>query len=92
MNDTQLGPAEELQAEAALHKEGRYFRPLLGLIVVIGGLLALGLLYFIPVPATNRDALMLAIGIVLGWGGSIVNYEYGGSVMGKKAAEKGMKS
>lgn len=92
MTEPTLAPAEEIQAEPAQHKEGRFFRPLLGFTVILGGLAALGLLFFFPVPTNNRDALMLAIGIVLGWGGSIVNYEYGGSVMGKKAAEKGMKT
>ena len=35
MTDTQLGPAEEIQADPSQHKEGRYFRPVLGLIVVL---------------------------------------------------------
>jgi hypothetical protein len=67
------------------------FRASVGLLAVIGGLLGLGGLYFVEIPAGNRDALMLAIGIVMGWGGNVVTYEFGGSVAGRKAAEAGIK-
>lgn len=68
------------------------FRYALGAIVIVGGLLGLAGLYFFEVPAGNRDALVLALGIVLGWGGAVVNFEYGGSSAGKKAAEAGIKT
>lgn len=67
------------------------FRATIGLLCVLGGLAGLGGLYFIEIPAGNRDALMLAIGIVMGWGGSVVQNEFGGSVAGRKAAEAGIK-
>lgn len=67
--------------------EGARFRAWVGLLCILGGLLALAGLYFVPIPAGNRDALMLAIGVVLGWGGSVVGHEFGGSVAGQKAAQ-----
>jgi len=73
------------------HKPREMFRAVVGMLAVIGGLGALAGLYFIEIPAGNRDALMLAIGIVMGWGGSVVQNEFGGSVAGRKAAEAGIK-
>ena len=73
------------------HKPRETFRAAIGLLAVVGGLVGLGLLYFVEIPAGNRDALMLAIGIVMGWGGNVVTYEFGGSVAGRKAAEAGIK-
>jgi hypothetical protein len=70
--------------------DGRY-RALLGLVALIGGLLALGGLYFVPIPAGNRDPLLLALGLVLGWGSSVIGYEFGASPGGRKAAEAALR-
>lgn len=37
------------------------------------------LLFFKDIPADNKTAIMLLLGNVMGWGGSIVNYEFGSS-------------
>jgi len=45
-------------------------------------LLAVGIiagLFLIELPPGNREAAMLALGIVLGWGGSVVNWRFGSS-------------
>jgi len=72
-------------------KDRSAFRYTIGLIVIIGGLAGLGALYRFEVPVGNREALLLALGIVLGWGGAVVNHEFGSSSAGRKAAEAGIK-
>jgi hypothetical protein len=69
------------------HKDSGLFRQGIGLLCIVGGLSALAGLYFIDVPAGNKEPLLLAIGIVLGWGGSVVNSEYGATTTGRKVAE-----
>ncbi|UIJ43806.1 hypothetical protein LZK98_11955 [Sphingomonas cannabina] len=71
-------------------EERVWFRYLIGVVVIVGGLAALGGLYFIEVPAGNREPLLIAIGIVIGWGSSVVGHEFGSSVAGRKAAEVGL--
>jgi hypothetical protein len=76
---------------AAPPREGAFYRALLGLLALMGGLMGLGGLYFVPIPPGNRDPLLLALGLVLGWGSTIVGYEFGASPAGRKAAEAGVK-
>lgn len=71
---------------AAPRIDGHGFRALIGLICVAAGLAGLALLFFIEVPARNENALLLALGVVLGWGSSVVASEYGASSTGRKAA------
>lgn len=66
------------------------FRYTIGVLVTLGGLAALAGLYFIAVPESNREPLLLAIGLVLGWGSAVVNYEFGSSSAGRKAADAGI--
>lgn len=67
-------------------KDGSGFRATVGLLCVLGGLVGFGGLYFVQIPPGNRDALMLALGIVMGWGSAVVQSEYGASTTGRKAA------
>jgi hypothetical protein len=66
------------------------FRYTVGLIAVVGGMVGLVALYWVEIPAGNRDAVTLALGIVLGWGSSVVNGEWGSSPAGRQAAEIGV--
>jgi hypothetical protein len=50
------------------HTESGIFRQGIGLLCIVGGLSALAGLYFIDVPAGNKEPLLLAIGIILGLG------------------------
>lgn len=70
---------------------GSPYRALLGLIALAGGLLGLAGLYFIPIPTENRDPLLLALGLVLGWGSTVIGYEFGSSPAGRKAADAGVR-
>jgi hypothetical protein len=72
-------------------REGALYRAILGLVALTGGLLGLAGLYFIPIPEGNREPLLLALGLVLGWGSTVVGYEFGSSPAGRKAAEAGLK-
>lgn len=72
-------------------RESNLFRSAIGVLAVLGGLGGLAALYFIEVPTGNRDALMLGLGAILGWGAAVVNHEFGSSISGRKAAEAGIK-
>jgi hypothetical protein len=74
------------------HHESGIFRQGIGLLCIVGGLSALAGLYFIDVPAGNKEPLLLAIGIILGWGGSVVNSEYGATTTGRKVAETAVRT
>lgn len=77
---------------AAAPPDGALYRAILGLVGLLGGLCGLGLLYFIPIPEGNREPLLLALGLVLGWGSTIVGYEFGSSPAGRKAADAGVRT
>ena len=76
---------------AAPPREGALFRAVLGLAALVGGLLGMAGLYFVPIPEGNREPLLLALGLVLGWGSTVVGYEFGSSPAGRKAADAGVK-
>ncbi|SFK44832.1 hypothetical protein SAMN03159338_4285 [Sphingomonas sp. NFR04] len=67
--------------------EGNRFRAAVGIAALSAGLLGLILLFFVEIPPRNENAVLLALGIVLGWGGSVVQSEYGASTTGRKAAD-----
>lgn len=73
-------------------REGALYRALLGLVALLGGLAGLAGLYFVPIPEGNREPLLLALGLVLGWGSTVVGYEFGSSPAGRKAADAGVRA
>ena len=77
--------------EAPLHKANSPFRALLGIIALLGGLAGMAGLYFVPIPEGNREPLLLALGLVLGWGSTVIGYEFGSSPSGRKAADAGVR-
>ena len=79
------------QLTASPPREGARFRSALGLVALVGGLLGLAGLYFVPIPEGNREPLLLALGLVLGWGSTVIGYEFGSSPAGRKAADAGIK-
>lgn len=81
-DDATLGPPP---------KDGSAFRAVVGFLCIFGGLAGFFGLYFVEVPAGNRDALMLALGLVMGWGSAVVQSEYGASTTGRKAADATIK-
>lgn len=72
-------------------KEGSLFRAILGLLAVGAALVGFIALYFIEIPARNENALMIALGIVFGWGSSVIGSEYGATTTGRRVAESAIK-
>ena len=79
------------QSSRAPKKEPGLLRAMLGFVALIGGLLGLAGLYFVPIPEANREPLLLALGLVLGWGSTVIGYEFGSSPAGRKAADAGVR-
>jgi hypothetical protein len=80
------------ELDARPPREGARFRAIIGLLVLLGGLICVVALFFVPIPDGNKEAVILAIGVVLGWGGTVVSYEFGSSPSGRKAAEAGIRA
>jgi len=72
---------------AAPPQEGSRYRAILGISALAAGVAGLVGLFFVEVPAGNKEALLLALGIVMGWGSNVINYEFGSSPSGRKAAD-----
>lgn len=84
--------SSNLEITAVQSRTGFIYRTIFGLMALIGGLGGLAGLYFIPIPEGNREPLLLALGLVLGWGSTVIGYEFGSSPGGRKAAEAGVKA
>lgn len=66
------------------------FRYIIGALAIIGGLVGLAGLYLIAIPDGNKEPLLLALGIILGWGATVIGYEFGSSPSARRAAEAGI--
>lgn len=73
-------------------KDGALYRGIVGIGALTAGIMCMGGLFIIHVPPENKEALLIAIGVILGWGSSVVNYEFGSSPYGRKAAERGLRA
>lgn len=73
-------------------RDGARFRGMIGMVALVGGLLGFFGLYFVPIPEGNREPLLLALGLVLGWGGTVISYEFGSSPSGRQAAAAGIRT
>lgn len=71
--------------------DGHFFRPFIGILALLGGLLGFAGLYLVEVPAGNKDAMMFALGIIFGWGSSVIGSEYGVTTTGRKVAESAIR-
>jgi len=65
----------------------RTFRTVVGWSAIILSAVGLLLLFFVKVPDGNNEALLLALGIVFGWGGSVVQSEFGSTSSGRNLAQ-----
>ncbi len=73
------------------HKEGSFFRAMIGMLALGAGIAGFVALFYIEIPARNENALMFAMGIVFGWGSAVIASEYGASTTGRKAAESAIR-
>ncbi|HVQ09514.1 MAG TPA: hypothetical protein VMS43_13870 [Allosphingosinicella sp.] len=87
-----MSKQEQSAFDAGPPKEGAKHRGIIGLATLALGGLGFIALFFVPIPEGNREPLMLALGLVLGWGGTVVNYEFGSSPAGRNAAAAGTRS
>jgi hypothetical protein len=75
-----------------LHRESNVFRYTVGVLCILGGFASLAGLYFVEIPQGNREPILLAIGLVLGWGGSVVASEFGATTTGRKVADAAVRN
>jgi hypothetical protein len=64
-------------------------RAALAIVALVGGLGGMAGLYFVPIPEGNREPLLLALGLVLGWGSTVIGYEFGSSQAARRGADAG---
>ncbi len=62
------------------------YRARLALLAMLGGLAGLAGLYFVPIPPGNREPLLLALGLVPGWGSTVIGHEFG-STSGRRPGD-----
>lgn len=74
------------------NKYSNLFRGFIGVVAIVGSMSALAGLYFIDVPAGNKEPLLLALGLILGWGSSVVGSEYGATSTGRKVVDQAVKN
>lgn len=73
-------------------KDHSTFRMVVGFICILASIGGFAGLYFIDIPAGNRDALMLALGSIFGWGSAVVQSEFGSTTTGRKVAETAIRN
>jgi hypothetical protein len=83
---------EDSALSSAPPADGDKHRGLLAFVALAFGGIGLILLFFVQIPEGNKEAVMLALGLVLGWGGTVIAYEFGSSPSGRKAADAGIRN
>lgn len=72
-------------------QDGSTFRGIIGFLALAAGIGSVMALFFVEIPPRNENALMLVLGIVIGWGSSVVGSEYGATTTGRKVAESAIR-
>lgn len=68
------------------------FRGTIGMIALLGGLAGFFALFYVEIPTGNRDAMMLALGLVLGWASAVISSEFGSTSTGRKIADSAIRN
>lgn len=66
----------------------RRFRFTIGLIALFAGLFGVVALFVVEIPPTNQQPILIALGVVLGWGTSVVQSEFGSTTAGRKLVQR----
>lgn len=69
-------------------KTSRQFRHDIGYMAIIGGFVLVVLAMFVPIPDKSSNAVWGFIGLILGWGACVYQYEFGSSSGGRALALK----
>lgn len=72
--------------------ESGLFRFVIGFMALGGALGGFFALFWIEIPARNENALLLALGFVMGWAGAVIASEYGATTVGRKVAESAVRN
>ncbi len=80
-----------MTADDKIRSEINSFRAALAILALVGGLIGMAGLFFVPIPEGNREPVLLALGLVLGWGSTVIGYEFGSSPAGRRAADAGIR-
>ena len=75
-----------------MSKEKTFFRAVIGITAMLGSLAGFFALFFIEIPVGNRDAMMLALGLVFGWASAVASSEYGSTSTGRKIADSAIRN
>ena len=65
------------------------FKWVVGLIPLLTSVLILILLFFIGIPAANKDIVLPLTGVFFGWGGAVVSYVFGAVSSSNMAKQTG---
>lgn len=68
-------------------RESAWFRGVIGLVALGGAMGGFFALFYVEIPARNENALLLALGFVMGWAGAVIASEYGATTTGRRVAE-----
>lgn len=68
-------------------REYHPFRAALGMVALAAGLIGTAGLYLVEIPEQNLQPLLVALGVVLGWGSAVVQSEFGSTATGRKLAD-----
>lgn len=82
-----MAPTSSL-IETGTRRDFRAWRPAVGALAILSGIAGLIVLTFVTVPPSNQQAVFIGIGVVLGWGSTVVQSEFGGSNVGRRLGEK----
>lgn len=78
--------------ESTPDSDNPIFRAVIGILALGGALGGFFALFWIEIPARNENALLLALGFVMGWAGAVIASEYGSTTTGRRVADSAIRN